>query len=331
MKNNLAYLITGNNPEVLKKHSPYSRKKIQMLAYLVLLPTIFWFLNGFLITHELMGKSSAISVLAGCVCAFIIFIIDRAIILSNGGKIIFLFRVLLGIAVAFVGALLVDSILFKDDVDRYLLEKYNVQSEQKKTEKEEEYDPKIFQQEAIVKQSFDIWQMRANDYKCEMDGTCGSKIPGHAKIAASKLKLKDESKAEYDNQCTILKDLIREQKENSEQAKEQHLSLIGNKSLLHRIENMHEMILSSKDSIIAYAMFFFIALCIELMVIIIKLFTKKSSYEKGEEIAERMFEMKLREIEHNAMLISDNNNRFGIHERDAKAAVGGMSKHALLN
>lgn len=331
MKNNLAFLITGDNPEVLKKHTPYSRKKIQMLASLVLLPTLFWFFNGYLITHELMGKSSLISVLSGFVCAFIIFIVDRSIVLSSGGKVICWTRIVLGIAVAFVGALLIDSILFKDDVDRYLLEKYNAQSEQRKTEKESEYVPKILQQEARVKQSFDIWQMRVNDYKAEMDGTGGSKIPGHAKIAASKLELKDESRTEYDQQGNILKELLKEQKENAEQAKVQHLALIGDKSLLHRIENMHEMIFASKDSFITYAMFFIIALVIELMVIIIKLGTKKSSYEKGEEVAERMFEMKLKEMEHNAKLLAEYNSRFGINEKDARAAVGKMPGHAFLN
>lgn len=325
----LAYLITGDSPQILKTHTPYSRKKIQLLGFLVLLPTFVWFINGYLISKELLGNATKESLLVGCICALIVFIIDRSIVISNGGKLIFVFRFLMGFAVAFIGALLIDSILLKNDVDRFLEEKYSVLSEQKKLEKEAEYSDKIVIQDIKVSQAKVLWKELADKYQCEMDGTCGSRKPGHAKIASAKENLMLDAKADYESQFILLNSLKKEQSEEGIKAKNQMLSFAGKKSLMHRIENMHDMIRSSTSSIITYCVFFFIALCIELMVIIIKTATKKSSYELAEEMAENLNTIKLQELERNFLLIAAQNKRYGLKEKDAITALKERSPHLL--
>ena len=50
----IAYLITGDDSAHLQKHTPYSRKKIQVLGWTLLLPAFLWFMTGTLLAQNLL-------------------------------------------------------------------------------------------------------------------------------------------------------------------------------------------------------------------------------------------------------------------------------------
>ena len=125
MSTNLSYLITGDNPEHLKKFTPYCRKKISLAGWLILLPVMVWLFVGYTISREMLGNSITVSTIAGLACSTIIFLLEFAILRADGGKAVFWFRFLLAFALAFVSGLAIDSLVFKSDVDWYLQQKYN--------------------------------------------------------------------------------------------------------------------------------------------------------------------------------------------------------------
>ncbi len=324
---NLSYWITGDNPEHLKKHLPYSRKKIQMLANAVIIPTFIWLVFGFLISSNLMQKPWIQSVLTGLGCALIIFILDRSIVLAEGNSAIKWFRITLGFAVALVGAMLIDSVIFQSDVDGYLKNKYKTLAEAKIDSVASVYDGNIAQQKIVVDHAKTEWQFRTDQFNCEINGTCGTKRIGYSAASKAKENVMNQSKSEFERQAIILDKLILGKELSMANAKAGELSLLSFSSILERINCLHEVAFSSLGSGLLYFAFFLIALGVELFVICLKLCSRQSAYEKEQEILERIQLRKLEQVE----VTSEYLQKIGYEGRAAQKSIHQKYHHPILN
>ena len=96
-------LLIGENPAYTATFQPSSKRKIALYANCMLVPIILWFINGYLLVKDVLEGSIWTALLTATIIAFIIFLIERAVIMSNGSKWIafFLFAFTLLLAYGF--------------------------------------------------------------------------------------------------------------------------------------------------------------------------------------------------------------------------------------
>lgn len=295
---NFIYNITGDNANMLKNFTPYCRKKISMQAWLVLLITTIWFIFGYLLASDMLGCSTLVSWTVAIVCAFVVFTLERAILLCGGNKTMFWFRVTLGVVVALLSSFLIDSIIFKKDTDRYMTEKYHETATAAKVKAMHDFDAQVAQLQQETQLAYSNWNQRTNEHNGEVLGTSGTHLPGYAKAATAKKAIMDVAKATYDKQQLNLEQLKQQQTKAGNDAYANEVSLMGTNTLLHRIEMMHEMVATSPTATFIYVLFFLFALILELMVVFVKSFASKSAYEEEQELLHKMMHSKRTRMQH---------------------------------
>src|SRR5689334_14378966 len=114
----LCCLLTGEDFKMVNCDTPASKRKITLLATCMIVPVLLWFANTELLVSQVLMEPPFVAVMSATVASLIVFLIERAVILSNGSKLIFWFRVLLGFVVALLGSISMDEVTFKSDIDQ---------------------------------------------------------------------------------------------------------------------------------------------------------------------------------------------------------------------
>ena len=112
-------LLIGFDYKLLSDSSIKSKKLLTKYFSAILIIIIIWFFIGFQLVREYIDPDSFwLSLTMGVIFVVIIVMVERQIILSsnvNYGQLIF--RTLLGVIMAFIGATIIDAALFKNDID----------------------------------------------------------------------------------------------------------------------------------------------------------------------------------------------------------------------
>lgn len=278
-----------------------------------------------------MQESILLSIVVGVVCAGFIFILDRSIVVINGNRQIANMRLALGVAISILGAILVDSIILKNDVDFYMKSSFANEATSAKINTEQAFEPQIQNQSEKVEKAHNDWQKRTDEYNCEMNGTCGTKRMGVSKVALAKKDLMDQAKTEYDKQLSILGTLKEQQHTAGIIAGNAVVESIPSKAIFTRIDYMHRMVFHDPTKLIVYALFFFIALMMELAVILMKRWSNKSGYEYAEELAEKIQMRKILELDQFSRKQSEANLNYSPAAMSARDAITQRSTHSMLN
>lgn len=279
-------LITGDDYNLVKNETPESRKKISMYGMIIFLPVMLWLIQGYLIVSCIMKGSALTAILTSLTAGLTVFVIERAIVMSNGGKLIFVTRILLGTLIALIGALTVDEVLFKNDIDRQLEEnkrKY-VTEEVKKWE---DANIEIINKQSVITGSKDSARKDALQiYLDEINGTGGTGRRGVDIVAKEKMRIYTEKNSEYESEKIKLDTL----KGRFEKDKNEFTGNLLNSSddglLLHRIQAMFDLIIKNRTMMMFCLIFTLVFLIIELLVVILKMFSSKTNYERMNEMKE---------------------------------------------
>ena len=115
----LKCLLIGFDYDLISDSSIKSKKLLTQYFSAILIIIIIWFFIGFQLVREYIDPDSFwLSLTMGVIFVVIIVMVERQIILSsnvNYGQLIF--RTLLGVIMAFIGATIIDAALFKNDID----------------------------------------------------------------------------------------------------------------------------------------------------------------------------------------------------------------------
>ena len=285
-------IIIGENPEYTKHFQPSGKRKIALFANCLMVPVILWFINSYLLVSHVLEGSFFAAILTAFVAGFIIFLIERAIVMSNGSKPIFWFRILLGLIVASLGSISMDEVIFKHDIDNQVAYYKQVESDNAVQRVESEYQDQIAKQQSIVSQKESEWQQSLKDAKSEADGTGGSRQRGVSKISTLKLNIAGKQEADYNNENTklaLLKTNIDAEKINAKQKAEADFN--GN-ALLIRIRAMFDLIAKDKFMLAVYVLFTLFLFCLEFLVVLIKIGSKNSIDEDLEKAREQLLRAK---------------------------------------
>jgi hypothetical protein len=120
--------ITGYNYGIIKNSSELSAKAVRKYLSAILIVSILWGFIGFCFAQRYLHTGILGSLAAAVVMIIIVIQIERQIILSIGKNMLVpVFRVIIGIVMAVIGSVIIDQIIFREDVDKAKVS--NIQTE----------------------------------------------------------------------------------------------------------------------------------------------------------------------------------------------------------
>lgn len=286
-------LITGDPYKTIREETNDSIKKIRMLALSIFFPVVFWMINSYLLASNVLMLGTTHSLMVMLVCGSIIFMLEKLIIMSNGGRVMMLFRLFIGLITATLGSIALDEVIFKNDIDTQLTENKNAFIEKNITAKREKLITELNEQKKKIDEKNIQWQTSYNKAIEELDGTGGSGQPGFGNRTSLKLRKAEELKSEYDISKYELSD-----KQNSVDStlKAEELVLSGNyneNSILIRVKAMFDLIKNEPSMIIIYLMFFLLITALEFSPLMLKMFSKETNYERKNKVIEEIGKKRL--------------------------------------
>ncbi len=273
--------ITATEYDRLQKSTPFSRLKVKALALTVFIPAAMWCIFGFLVSNGVMQNDWLPSAFVGIILGTIVFTIERLIVMGNGNWLMLGFRILLGATIAWLGAQLVDLVIFKADIDNKLpAVKHELAMQAMQDEQKQFNDRNNIQALENSISSLDgIYQMQQKEALDEAGGLKGTGIKGVAQAtrfkqdAANKTLKRMEAEQEKLNKLLISRSL------GDSLTYQKALTNISDQSILIRIKAL-EMLLKSESAMRhIYWGFTLLMFLLEFLVIIFKLTMKKSAYE----------------------------------------------------
>lgn len=124
----LGCFMTGYNYSLVRNSSEASVKSVRKYLSALLIVCTLWGFVGYAFTWRYLHGNLWVSLIGALVMVIIVVQIERQIILSVGrNRLAYAFRVLIGIVMAVLGSVILDQIIFKDDIEK--LQISNIQAE----------------------------------------------------------------------------------------------------------------------------------------------------------------------------------------------------------
>ncbi len=285
--------IIGENPKYTATFQPASKRKIALYANCLIVPVILWFINGYLLVSNVLEGSLLSSILTAFIAAFIIFLIERAIIMSNGSKSIFWFRILLGFIVASLGSISLDEVIFKHDIDNQVAYYKQAEVDNAVHKVEQNYQNQIGLQQTIVAKKYNDWQSRLDDVNSEMKGGLKSSgYRGKGAIANENIRMASLLQNDYISENKKLALLISSVDSAKKHATRKAEADFNGNALLIRIRAMFDLIAKDKFMLGVYILFTLFLFCLEFLVVLIKIGSKNSIDEDLEKAREKLLRTK---------------------------------------
>lgn len=292
----IPYHITGDSYEQLKKYEPNSRKKISILGWFAIIPSFLWFISCFLLCYKILETGFGIAILSGIVAAFIIFIFERNIVQSVKANWFLTFlRITLGLFIAVFSSVILDLVIFKNDIDYYAKTQIIGVKEQK------------------VKDAANNVEAATKRFNDEMEGASKSKKQGFGRIAK-------EKKAQVGEEKTKLKKLEDELKnikagftqvENPLSADAS--SSMGLNTILNRVKLLHEFVNQNILAFWAWLILLMIGILLEIFGVLTKCFYPISAYEEDQDAIRLIMDNKRKMLLQQSLYYTS----IGVHGREA--------------
>jgi hypothetical protein len=318
--------ITGDQYSMLVEDTPKSRQKVILMANALLLPVLVWAINGYLLAREVIETSSWVAVLTGGVCACVIFLVERIIIMSTANKGMKRFRMVLGICVALLGALALDEALFKGDIDGQINKNNAQYAEQKGVEAGTQFDSlnrMPVRLQWVQEEKKNIIEAE-NIAIREMDGR-GSGVKGVGRIAQKKLEMvasrKNAASVVQQQYDSLLGVKTQAMKKASAEAAARY-----EPGLMIRIKALFQLVCTDWGMGIAYLVFTVMMFCIEFIVVMVKSITPETNYERRVRMIEAIGEKRIQLLCRNDSQLTDPGHVLP----QAKAARKALEKHQSL-
>lgn len=115
----LGCFLTGRNYRIVKSCSEASTKSVKKFLAAILIMSIIWGFIGYTFTQRYIQGSLSTSIIVSLVMIFIVIHIERQIILTIGRNLWSSgFRITIGVVMALIGSVIIDQILFRQDVEK---------------------------------------------------------------------------------------------------------------------------------------------------------------------------------------------------------------------
>ncbi|MEP2281306.1 DUF4407 domain-containing protein [Maribacter sp.] len=280
----LSSAIIGENYSNVSKFQPSSKRKIKLLATCLIIPVTLWFITGFLTSKITMNHNLPLAITTGLISAFLVYLIERTIILSGGGWIILIFRILLGFIIASLGAVTLDIAIFKNDIDNkinnYKLEYLDSIEQDFQILHSADLDNKAL----LVERAYHDSQKAQKKYVDELQGKKGnsSGLSGNGAVATKLGLIAETSLKKYLQQELELQNIQASKELNLNDKLDQASVDFNADGLLIKIKALNELIDEDSNLKKVYILFTCFIFMLEFIVVIVKTTSKKSVDEEIE-------------------------------------------------
>lgn len=289
--------ITGHNYAIVKNSSEASAKAVKKYLSAILIIATLWGFIGFAFTKRYLHGSTLVAVIGAIVMIIIIIQIERQIILSVGkNKLAFAFRVLIGIVMAIIGSVILDQVMFKEDVEKHKIESVQLKVNEILPIKTRELTMQINQLDSAIKAKETERALILADYnknpmisaptvtgRFEKDSTSGKMVEIGREITTSSIQ---NPKAELIVQLDAQLKAFQEQKTKKENEK-LNMQQVLEDDLNAKVGFLDELtilfssvLLSSGIALTIWILLFFFFLSIELFVLVNKYGDTVNDYDK---------------------------------------------------
>jgi hypothetical protein len=291
----IACFLTGDNYQLVSKDTPASKKKIVAMGLVMILPVLIWFWSAYMLSYKVLQASFSTAVLAAVVCATIVFIIEKSVIMANGNRWLGFFRILIGLFVAALGSIAVDEVVFKDDINigmQDLKDEVIIKARTKS-----EFSFKKSNEYSVLDKNINDARDKYNNAEtktiAEADGTDGTNNKGIGNVTLFKDRKANERKKDLDKliaekaKINIVKDSV------TNQARLNASAAFNDHALLTRIKALFHLVCNDFSMLISYIIFTGILLFCEFFVIILKYSLGKTNYERKLEMIEEVGQQRM--------------------------------------
>jgi hypothetical protein len=292
----LSCIISGDDFQLVKFDTPASKKKIITLVSALCIPVFMWFTNVFLLTSQTLQKSWFISLVAATLASFLIFSIERNIIMANGSKAIMIIRIVLGFLIASLGSIAFDEVLFKNDIDHQVSVSLNNLINKRVEDVQKKYVNQLAKNETNVKKLYNDWIVALDNASGESDGSKGSGLKGVSQIAKLKISIAQQQQEEYISAKKEADNFIKKVEKEKKEIKQTTILTYQNNALLLRIQAMFDLLKNDNWMLVVYILVTSILFVLEFIVVFLKMKLPKTNYERKVEMIERIGEERIRRL-----------------------------------
>ena len=243
---------------------------------------IFWFINGYLITSQILHFGNLQAIIVGLISMFIVYTIELTIIrMSKVNALSGIIRVFMALIIAFIGSLCIDEIIFKADIENQL--KQNIQNETQNIPSIAATKNRIIQYESDIKNLDNLSMSLRDQMILESKTGYGPKT----KLIERQLKEINERKIILSKQNHDLIDF----QQNELLVLDKQYGIIKNLQAFIDFNN------KNKIGWVVWSVFFLFFLLIELMCLIYKISSDITSFERKKENIDSFERIKFKNLQ----------------------------------
>ncbi len=287
--------LTGLSYPLIRNSSEQSVKNAKKYTGALLIIMLVWFFIGYCFATRYLHMGEVGGVIGGLLMSFIILQIERIIILSHhiswGGKV---FRIILGLVMALLGAMIMDQFTFQDDIDKQ--KKLSLDKNVKEAIQEREEDIRVQLEETDSIINVSSARLLLISSELQKNPVIVTKRP----TTSTEKDSLGEIKSTITNIETVVSenplqsefDFVKKQIEEFNKKKNDlndHLITLEQKTrmeleklsgFLDELILLKEIVMSNWVGLFVYFLFLFFFLSLELFILIMKMSDKESDYDK---------------------------------------------------
>lgn len=293
--------ITGYNYTIIRNSSEASAKTVRKFLSAIMIVSILWAFIGYTFAQRYLHMGVYGSAVVALIMVIIVIQIERQIILSVGKNMLVpVFRTLIGVVMAVIGSVIIDQIIFREDVEKAKISNLQAEVNSILPAKTRELDYQIAQIdsaitakeaersaviEEITKKPFiksassetKYYQMQKNT----PDGETKDTLVRRTDIALSDVtNPKASLLPDIEKQVSLLRHQKSERENSKINIRQELETELGSKTgFLDELKVLFSILLSSWIAMVVWTMFFLFLMSIELLVLVNKFGEERTDYE----------------------------------------------------
>ncbi len=287
-------ILTGKDYPQLDRIHQSTRQQIVLFGTCLLIPVLLWFFIGYLSSQNLFGAEWYTAIGIGLILAFLILLIERAILMSNKSLGIKTFRVVLGLCVALIGAVLLDEVVFHNDIQNRINEYRTEYIQDTEEQIKNDYQSRIPTAENAVQNAEKNWMVAQEKALKELQGYGATGRIGVGPIYERLKENSDRLEEIYlearDNLTELQSGLQTAKIKASELARAE----FNGDGILMKVRALMDLIRGDYIMMVVFLLFFIFIFCLEFIVVIIKMTSKENLDDKVAALLEEQKELELR-------------------------------------
>lgn len=313
--------LTGYNYHLIRNSSEASAKAVKKFLSAILIVSTLWGFIGYAFAQRYLHADKYTCIIAAVLMVIMVVQVERQITLSTGKHTLaFSFRVLIGVVMAIIGSVILDQIIFKDDVEKEKISNIQTEVNRLLPIKTQELTSQIQQLDNSIKakenERADLIIDIGKNPRISTPSTSvvyqkdslGNMVPvGKTVSNNSVANPKTDLIPQIDSQIKYLQEQ-KNKKENEKLNVQQVLEddLKSKVGFLDELKTLFSILFSSTIAFVVWTLLFLFFLAIELFVLVNKFGDKQNDYDK---IILHQMDIRIKMLEQ----LADQNNGRQVH------------------